>query len=116
MDLYIILIVLLIAIVVFVGVLACYLYHRKHAGAQQGEAGERPKAQKEGRSEDPSDLPYENLPFHGFHKPPKKVLNPVNNDFLEYADAALYAEGPIGYKAASMQRALLKRQRMGLEG
>jgi len=47
------------------------------------------------------------------------VLNPVNDDFLEYADAdhaALYAEGPIGYKAASMQRALLKRQRMGLEG
>ena len=35
-DLYIILIVLLIAVVVFVGVLACYLYHRKHAGAQQG--------------------------------------------------------------------------------
>ena len=36
MDLYIILIVLLIAVVVFVGVLACYIYHRKHAGAQQG--------------------------------------------------------------------------------
>ena len=35
-DLYIILIVLLIAVVVFVGVLACYFYHRKHAGAQQG--------------------------------------------------------------------------------
>ena len=42
-------------------------------GSIAGEAGERPKAQKEGRSEDPSDLPYENLPFHGFHKPPKKV-------------------------------------------
>ena len=26
-----------------------------------------------------------------------------------------YAEGPIGYKAASMQRALIKRQKMGLE-
>ena len=36
MDLYIILIVLLIAVVIFVGVLACYIYHRKHAGAQQG--------------------------------------------------------------------------------
>lgn len=36
MDLYLILIVLLIAVVVFVGVLACYIYHRKHAGAQQG--------------------------------------------------------------------------------
>ena len=36
MDLYIILIVLLIAVVVFVGVLAYYIYHRKHAGAQQG--------------------------------------------------------------------------------
>ena len=36
MDLYIILIVLLVAVVVFVGVLACYIYHRKHAGAQQG--------------------------------------------------------------------------------
>ena len=35
-DLYIILIALLIAVVVFVGVLACYIYHRKHAGAQQG--------------------------------------------------------------------------------
>jgi len=46
------------------------------------------------------------------------VLNPVNDDYLEYADAdyaALYAEGPIGYKAASMQRALIKRQKMGLE-
>ena len=27
-----------------------------------------------------------------------------------------YAEGPIGYKAASMQKALVKRQKMGLEG
>ena len=63
-----------------------------------------------------------------------QVLNPVNDDCLEYADAddaALYvhsqfdtkikiifryAEGPIGYKAASMQRALVKRQKMGLEG
>ena len=49
-------------------------------GSIAGEAGERPKAQKEGRSEDPSDLPYENLPFHGFHKPPKKVKQiPVTN-------------------------------------
>merc|ERR1719204_28133 len=71
-DLYTILIVLLVTAAVFVGVFACYIYYRKHAGAQQGEAGERPKAEKEGRSEDPSDLPYENLPFHGFHKPPKK--------------------------------------------
>jgi len=49
----------------------------------------------------------------------RNVLNPVNDDFLEYADAdhaALYAEGPIGYKAASMQKALVKRQKMGLEG
>ena len=69
-----------------------------------------------------------------------QVLNPVNNDYLEYADAdyaalyvmehilimidqnkikiiiGRYAEGPIGYKAASMQRALVKRQKMGLEG
>jgi len=66
------------------------------------------------------------------------VLNPVNDDYLEYADAdhaalyveyilimmrtnikiiiGRYAEGPIGYKAASMQRALVKRQKMGLEG
>ena len=36
MDLYIILIVLFVAVVVFVGVLTCYLYHRKHADAQQG--------------------------------------------------------------------------------
>ena len=63
-----------------------------------------------------------------------QVLNPVNDDCLEYADAddaalyvhsqfdtkikiiVRYAEGPIGYKAASMQRALVKRQKMGLEG
>ena len=66
-----------------------------------------------------------------------QVLNPVNDDYLEYADAdyaalyvdrimkliirlssryTRYAEGPIGYKAASMQRALVKRQKMGLEG
>jgi len=84
-----------------------------------GEAERRPKAENKGRSEDPSDLPFENLPFHGLRDPPKKVLNPVNDDCLEYADAddaALYAEGPIGYKAASMQRALVKRQKMGLEG
>ena len=45
-----------------------------------GEAEERLKAQKERRSEDPSDLPNENLPFHGFHKPPKKVKQiPITN-------------------------------------
>merc|ERR1712192_259771 len=118
MDLYIILIVVLVVIAIFVLVLACYVFHRKHAGRQQGEAERGPKAENIGRSENPSDLPFENLPFHGLKNPPKKVLNPVNDDYLEYADAdyaALYAEGPIGYKAASMQRALIKRQKMGLE-
>ena len=37
MDLYIILIVVLVVIVIFVLVLTCYLFHRKHAGRQQGE-------------------------------------------------------------------------------
>merc|ERR1712037_935134 len=118
MDLYIILIVVLFVIVIFALVLACYFFQRKHAGHQQGEAEKRPKAENKGRSEDPSDSPYENLPFQGLKNPPKKVLNPVNDDFLEYADAdhaALYAEGPIGYKAASMQRAMAKRQRMGMQ-
>merc|ERR1719382_311681 len=119
MDLHIILIAILVVITMLVLVMACYLIHRRRAGGQQGDSERKPKAARNGRSEDPSDLPFENLPFQGLKNPPKKVLNPVNDDFLEYADAdhaALYAEGPIGYKAASMQRALLKRQRMGLDG
>ena len=74
--------------------------------------------------------------FDDIESPFLQVLNPVNDDYLEYADAdhaalyvesiliviqqsiiiGRYAEGPIGYKAASMQRALVKRQKMGLEG
>jgi len=49
---------------------------------------------------------YENLPFHGLKSPPKQVLNPKSDDHLDYADADykdLYAEGPLGYKAASKQ-------------
>ena len=66
---------------------------------------------------------YENLPFHGLKSPPKQVnlililsvklfhrnsqvLNPKLDDHLDYADADykdLYAEGPVGYKAASKQ-------------
>ena len=66
---------------------------------------------------------YENLPFHGLKSPPKQVnlvvissgdlfhlnsqvLNPKSDDHLDYADADykdLYAEGPVGYKAASKQ-------------
>ena len=38
-----------------------------------GEVDRRPKPENNGRSEDPSDLPYENLPFHGLKNPPKKV-------------------------------------------
>jgi len=72
MDLYIILIVVLVVIVIFILVLACYFFHRKHAGRQQGEVDRRPKPENNGRSEDPSDLPYENLPFHGLKNPPKK--------------------------------------------
>ena len=37
MDLYIILIVVLVVIVIFILVLACYFFHRKHAGRQQGK-------------------------------------------------------------------------------
>merc|ERR1711936_1571860 len=37
MDLYIILIVVLCVIVIFALVLACYYFHRKHAGRQQVE-------------------------------------------------------------------------------
>jgi len=51
---------------------------------------------------------YENLPFHGLKSPPKQVLNPKSDDHLDYADADykdLYAEGPVGYKAASKQAA-----------
>ena len=46
----------------------------------EGEAEKRPKAENKGRSEDPSDLPYENLPFRGLRDPPKKVehLHPAN--------------------------------------
>jgi len=75
MDLYIILIVVLVVVVIFLLVLACYFFHRKHAARQQGEAERRPKAEKKGRSEDPSDLPYENLPFHGLRDPPKKFMD-----------------------------------------
>jgi len=86
MDLYIILIVVLFVIVIFALVLACYFFQRKHAGHQQGEAEKRPKAENKGRSEDPSDLPYENLPFRGLRDPPKKVehLNTANKTlFIE---------------------------------
>ena len=38
-----------------------------------GEPERTPKDENKGRSEDPSDLPYENLPFHGLRDPPKKV-------------------------------------------
>ena len=75
---------------------------------------------------------YENLPFHGLKSPPKQVvplkereieslltyylsiqvLNPKSDDHLDYADADykdLYAEGPLGYKAASKQAKKGKR-------
>ena len=38
-----------------------------------GDSERKPKAARNGRSEDPSDLPFENLPFQGLKNPPKKV-------------------------------------------
>ena len=46
-------------------------------GSVVGEAERRPKAENNGRSENPSDLPFENLPFHGLKNPPKKVQKNV---------------------------------------
>ena len=43
-----------------------------------------------------------------FHLYNTQVLNPKSDDHLDYADAdykELYAEGPVGYKAASKQAA-----------
>jgi len=71
--------------------LGCCYCHRKHnpprskkaAGSKvqatpAGENNQGPKADKSF---------YENLPFHGLKNPPKQVLNPKSDDFLDYADA-----------------------------
>jgi len=71
--------------------LFCCYCHRKHnpprskkaAGGkvQASPAGENNQGPKADKSF------YENLPFHGLKNPPKQVLNPKSDDFLDYADA-----------------------------
>ena len=96
--------------------------------AEAGGKGKRTKDVENGNGNHPPSADksfYENLPFHGLKSPPKQVdiyfradekglllslniqaLNPKSDDHLDYADADykdLYAEGPVGYKAASKQ-------------
>merc|ERR1712192_80758 len=96
----------------------CYTYHRKSnkgnkaapaAGKGKGKGAGKDVENGNGNQQPSADKSfYENLPFHGLKSPPKQVLNPKSDDHLDYADADykdLYAEGPVGYKAASKQAA-----------
>jgi len=115
LELRIIIIVCIVVGVILIIVFLCYLYHRRNnkgnkaapaAGKGKSSAG---KDLEKGNGNHPPSADksfYENLPFHGLKSPPKQVLNPKLDDHLDYADADykdLYAEGPVGYKAASKQ-------------
>jgi len=115
LELRIIIIVCVVVGVLLIIVFLCYLYHRKNnkgnkaapaAGKGKGSAG-KDLENGNGKQQPSADKSfYENLPFHGLKSPPKQVLNPKSDDHLDYADADykdLYAEGPVGYKAASKQ-------------
>merc|ERR1711972_1289471 len=101
-------------VIIAIIVLLCYLYHRRSSkGSKAVPSGKSGKGKSKdvengnGNHQPSADKSfYENLPFHGLKSPPKQVLNPKSDDHLDYADADykdLYAEGPLGYKAASAQ-------------
>jgi len=114
-ELRIIIIVCIVVGVLLIIVFLCYLCHRRNnKGNKAGPAAGKGKSSAgkdlekgNGNHQPSADKSfYENLPFHGLKSPPKQVLNPKSDDHLDYADADykdLYAEGPVGYKAASKQ-------------
>ena len=100
--------------------------------AQASKPKKLPKDPENGTQASADKSFYENLPFHGLKSPPKKVqtsiksllttfailqvLNPRSDDHLDYADADykdVYAEGPLGYKAASQRAASQQRDERG---
>jgi len=120
LELRIIIIVCCVLGIIAIIVLLCYLYHRRSSkGSKAVPSGKSGKGKSKdvengnGNHQPSADKSfYENLPFHGLKSPPKQVLNPKSDDHLDYADADykdLYAEGPLGYKAASKQAKKGKR-------
>lgn len=111
-ELRIIIIVCIVVGVLLIIVFLCYLCHRRNnklgnkAGPATAGGKGKSKDVENGNGNSADKSFYENLPFHGLKSPPKQVLNPKSDDHLDYADADykdLYAEGPVGYKAASKQ-------------
>jgi len=95
----------ILVIVLIVSIIACIKCCKRN------NTGKDPNSKNETPQKSVDKQGYEKLPFHGLKNPPKQVLNPSSDD-MDYADADykdVYAQGPLGYKAASQKQSDLKK-------